>query len=155
MCAVPLKPLKDFIAPRANDLHSSIDVTTMESHKLKPALVNMVQKNQFVGLPNEDPYLHLSIFIGICDTIKINIATEDVIRLRLFPFSFRDWVRAWLYSLAPQSITKWSQLSEAFLAVPLAKPLNLGVKSPTLGKEMYVRLGICLKNYLGFVLTMG
>jgi len=46
----------------------------------------------------EDPNLHLSVFLEECDTLKINGASTDAIRLRLFPFWLRDRARAWLHS---------------------------------------------------------
>jgi hypothetical protein len=81
--------LKDFATPQIDDMHSSIDVPAVDlnNFELKLALISMVQQNQFVGLPTEDSYLHISIFLGICDIIKINGASSDAIRLRLFPFS--------------------------------------------------------------------
>jgi len=41
----------------------------------------------------EDPNLHLSVFLEVCDTLKIEGESIDVIRLRLFPFSLRDKAR--------------------------------------------------------------
>ena len=64
------------------------------SFKLKTSLIQFVQQNQFAGLPSEDPNEHLSKFLEICDTIKINGVTDDAIRLRLFQFSLRDKARA-------------------------------------------------------------
>ena len=40
---------------------------------------------------------------------------DDVIRLRLFPFSVRDKPQLWLTSLPNESIIKWDQLKQAFL----------------------------------------
>ena len=64
--------------------------------ELKPALINMVQQNQYRGLAHEDPNVHLATFLEICDTVKMNGVTEEVIRMRLFPFSLRDKARGWL-----------------------------------------------------------
>ena len=50
----------------------------------------MVQNNQFGGLQGEDSYAHILTFLNVCATFKINGVTDDVIRLRLFPFSVRD-----------------------------------------------------------------
>ena len=63
----------------------------------------------------EDPNLHLAVFLKVCNTLKINGAS-DVIHLRLFPFSLMDKVRAWLHSLPLRSITMWDELIKAFLA---------------------------------------
>jgi len=64
----------------------------------------------------EDPNLHLSVFLEVCNTLKINGASTDAIRLRLFLFSLRDKARAWLHALPPRSITMWDELTKGFLA---------------------------------------
>jgi len=47
----------------------------------------------------EDPNLHLSVFLEVCDTLKSNGASTDAIRLHLFLFLLWDKARAWLHSL--------------------------------------------------------
>ena len=42
---------------------------------------------------------------------KHNSVSDDVIRLRLFPFSFRDKAKSLLYSLPRGSITIWEVLA--------------------------------------------
>jgi len=64
----------------------------------------------------EDPNLHISVFIEVCDTLKLNKVSTDVIQLHLFPFSLRDKARAWLHSLPSGYITAWDKLTRAFLA---------------------------------------
>ena len=61
----------------------------------------MVQQNQYGGLPHEDPNVHLATFLEIADTVKMNGVIEDIIRMRLFPFSLRDKAKGWLQSLQP------------------------------------------------------
>ncbi|XP_073017896.1 uncharacterized protein [Primulina eburnea] len=41
--------------------------------ELKPALINMVQQNQFGGAATADPHLHLRTFLEIKDTIRVQI----------------------------------------------------------------------------------
>ena len=50
----------------------------------------------------------------MCATFKINGVTDDVIRVRLFPFSIRDKAQLWLASFPSESITTWDQLKQAF-----------------------------------------
>ena len=83
--------------------------------ELKLALISMVQQSQFVGTPMEDPNLHFSVFVKVCDTLKFNGAPNDAIHLYLFPFSLRDKARACLHSLPQGSITTWDELTKAFL----------------------------------------
>ena len=80
------------------------------------SLIQFVQQNcQFAGLPSEDPNEHLSNFPKICDTIKINGATDDAIRLRLFQFSLRDKARAWIKSLLQGTLITWDMVAIKFL----------------------------------------
>ncbi|KAH9671337.1 hypothetical protein KPL70_017334 [Citrus sinensis] len=70
---------------------------------------------QFNGLPNEDPHLHLKLFLEVSDAFKIAGATQDALRLRLFPYSLRDRARAWLNLLPSDSITTWNELADKLL----------------------------------------
>ena len=81
--------------------HQPIDANTFE---LKPALINMVQQQQFGGSPSEDPNRHLSNFLQLCGTIMMNGVDHNVIKLKLFHFSLRDKVRNWFNNLMPGSI---------------------------------------------------
>jgi len=76
----------------------------------------MVQQSQVSGSPMEDPNLHLSIFLEMCDTLKLNGVSTDAIRLRFFSFSLKDKARAWIHSLPQDSIHTWDELTRAFLA---------------------------------------
>jgi len=77
--------------------HHAVDANNFE---LKLVLISMVQQSHFGGTPLEDPNLHLSVCLEVCNTLKLNGVSSDVIRLRLFPFSLRDKARAWLPLLA-------------------------------------------------------
>lgn len=66
--------------------------------EIKPALLNVVQQSQFGGNEIEDPNTHISNFLEICITIRINGVGDEAIRLRLFPFSLRDKAKIWLQS---------------------------------------------------------
>lgn len=92
---VNTKPLKDYVIPTEEEPHCSIvpPLILENNFKLKLSLIGMVQQNQFTGLPSEKPKLHLSIFIDNCGTVKANDIDQNVIHLRLFPFSFIDCVR--------------------------------------------------------------
>jgi len=52
----------------------------------------------------------------VCDTLNLNGVSSDAIRLRLFPFSLRDKVKAWLHSLPSSCITTSGEFTRAFLA---------------------------------------
>ena len=109
--------LRDCWRPMMNEnysgiWHQSIDANNFE---LKPVLISMVQHQQFRGNPLEDPNGHLSNFLELCETIKMNGVDHDVIKLKLFPFSLRDKARSWYHNLMSGSINRWGELVEFFL----------------------------------------
>ena len=64
----------------------------------------------------EDPNLHLSTFLEVCETLKLNGVSTNAIPLRLFPISLKDKERACLHLLPSDSITTWDELTRVFLA---------------------------------------
>ena len=70
---------------------------------------------QFNGLPSDGPHLHLKLFLEVSDIFKIIGASQETLKLRLFPFSLRDRAIAWLNSLPLDSIITWNDLVDKFL----------------------------------------
>ena len=83
--------------------------------ELKSVTLQMLQNILFHGLPNENPNMHLTNFLEVCDTIKYNGVTEEALRLRLFPLSLGDRAKHWLISQPPDSIISWNDLVQKFL----------------------------------------
>ena len=83
--------------------------------ELKPALITMVQKNQFTGHPSEDLNEHLGRFLRMANTIKLNGVNPDVIKLQLFPLSLRDIAASLFESLPYGLVNNWQELVEAYL----------------------------------------
>ena len=44
----------------------------MNNFEIKPAIIQMIQANQFGGSQAEDPNAHIASFLEICDTFKHN-----------------------------------------------------------------------------------
>ena len=78
--------------------------------ELKSVMVQMLQNILFHGLPHENPNMHLTNFLEVCDTIKYNGVTEEALKLRLFPLSLGDRAKHWLTIQPPDSITTWNDL---------------------------------------------
>ena len=78
--------------------------------ELKSVTLQMLQNILFHGLPNENPNMHLTNFIEVCDTVMYNGVTKEALRLRLFPLSLGDRAKHWLTSQPPDSITSWNDL---------------------------------------------
>ena len=74
-----------------------------------------MQNNQFIGLANEDPNAHISNFLEVYDIVKYKGVSDEVVRLRLFPFSLGDKAIVWLKSQPPDSITSLNNLVHNFL----------------------------------------
>ena len=47
-------------------------VVDANNFELKPALITMVQQNQFIGHPSEDPNVHMGRFLRMANTVKMN-----------------------------------------------------------------------------------
>ena len=91
----------------------AIDATDFE---LKPALITMVQLNQFDGHSTKNPYEHLERFLRIENSIKLNGVKPEVIQLQLFPFSLRDKAATWFNSLSYESVNTWEELMGAYFS---------------------------------------
>ncbi|XP_047172445.1 uncharacterized protein LOC124840429 [Vigna umbellata] len=91
---------------------SVVNAANME---MKPALIHLVQNNQFHGLSHENPYTHLATFMEICNTVRIHQVPDEAIRLSLFPFSLAGNAKMWLNSFLENSLTIWDNVVAKFL----------------------------------------
>ena len=66
------KTLRDYIIPTADGVHSSIVRPPIQANnfEIKLGVIQMLQNNQFGGLPHEDPNIHIANFLKICDTFS-------------------------------------------------------------------------------------
>ncbi|KAK9031635.1 hypothetical protein V6N11_055928 [Hibiscus sabdariffa] len=88
-----------------------------EHFELKPVMFNMLNTlDQFGGSPTENARQHLKSFLEICNSFKIHGVSNDVLKLKLFPYSLRDKAKVWLNNLQPCSLQSWTELCRSFLA---------------------------------------
>ena len=85
-------------------------------YELEPALITMVQRNQFAGQSTENPNEHLGQFLRIANSIKLSRVKPEVIQLQLFPFSLRDMAITWFNSLPHESVNTWEELMRAYFS---------------------------------------
>ena len=62
--------------------------TSAPSYEIKPALLNLVMKEQFSGV-GDAVVLHFNNFVELCDMQKYKELDGDIVKLKLFPFSLR------------------------------------------------------------------
>ena len=89
--------LCDFANTNNNDFLSTpiAPLTDAESCEINTALLNLVMKDQFAGLPSEDAATHLNSFVDLCDMQKNKDVDNDIFKLKLFLFSLRDRAKVW------------------------------------------------------------
>ena len=112
------KTLREFSAPTTANIKTGPEVAIGDGDigfELKPALINMVQANQFCGKAHEDASAHLQHFLEICSTFTIKGVSRDAVLLRLFPFSLLGRAKQWFYATKANNTT-WDACSTAFLA---------------------------------------
>jgi hypothetical protein len=95
--------------------------------EIKPALLNLVMKEQFSGASTDDDAAHLNNFIELCEMHKHKDVDGNIIKLKLFPFSLRGRDKDWLLSLPTNSIDSWDKCKDAFIGkyYPPAKIIAL------------------------------
>jgi hypothetical protein len=96
-------------------------------YEIKPALLNLVMKEQFSGASTKDAAAHLYNFVELCEMQKYKDLESDIIKLKLFPFSLRGKAKDWLLSLTKNSIDSWAKCKDAFIGryYPPSKIISL------------------------------
>ena len=80
--------LCDFSNTNNNDFSITpiAPLTNVESCEINTALLNLVIKDPFCGLPSEDATTHLNNFVDLCDMQKKKDVDNDIVKLKLFCF---------------------------------------------------------------------
>ena len=109
--------LCDFSNTNNNDFIGTpiAPITDVESYEINAALLNVIMKDQFSGLPSEDVATHLNNFVDLCNMQKKD-GDNDIVKLKLFPFSLRDHAEVWFSSLPKNSIDSWNKCKDAFIS---------------------------------------
>jgi hypothetical protein len=81
-----------------------------KSFKVSPSILKLITREQFGGSAQVDASMHLHDFIEICDMQKFNNVENNVLKLKLFPFSLQGKAKEWLHSLPTASIKSWGDL---------------------------------------------
>jgi hypothetical protein len=122
--------LCDFTSTNNNDfICTPIALPSPEAnfYEIKPALLNLVMKEQFSGASTDDAAAYLNNFVELCEMQKYKDVDGDIIKLKLFCFSFKGRAKDWLLSLPRNSIDSWVKCKDAFIGkyYPPAKIIAL------------------------------
>ncbi|KAL4302757.1 hypothetical protein GQ457_10G012330 [Hibiscus cannabinus] len=115
----PVKTIHDYLVEDLEGLNPAITILEFEAEhfELKLVIFNMLNTlGQFGRSPVENARQHLKSFLEICNSFKIHGVSNDVLNLKLFPYSLRDKAKAWLNNLPPVSFQSWIELNRCFLA---------------------------------------
>ncbi|KAK9044977.1 hypothetical protein V6N11_058867 [Hibiscus sabdariffa] len=115
----PVRTVRDYLAEDMEGLNPAVTIPEFEAEhfELKPVMFNMLNTlGQFGRSPAENARQHLKSFLEICNSFKIHGVSNDVLKLKLFPYSLRDKAKAWLNNLPPGSLQSWTELCRSFLA---------------------------------------
>ncbi|CAA0818841.1 Unknown protein, partial [Striga hermonthica] len=80
--------------------------------------LKMIHYNQlpaFHGLPSEDPLNFIREFYNVLNTFPLNGLNEDQLKMRCFPETLKDRAKAWFMTLAPASLTTWTEVYTKFI----------------------------------------
>src|ERR1044071_2326141 len=112
---------QDFICPPI-----ATPATSATSYEIKPALLNLVMRDQFSGA-GDDASLHLNNSVELYDMQKYKEVEGDIVKLKLFPFSLRGDAKIWFQSLPRNNIDSWDKCKYAFIGkyYPPAKNIQL------------------------------
>ena len=84
-----LRTLRDYLQPARSSIPSCIIISpNLGNVDLKPGVINLLLK--FYGLDSKSPYLHLKEFDEVCGTLHFVNVADDIVKLKLFPFSLKE-----------------------------------------------------------------
>ncbi|CAN6552290.1 unnamed protein product [Malus baccata var. baccata] len=81
-----------------------------DEFELKSSLLHHIPK--FHGLSMEDPNKHLKEFEVVCSSMTPVNVDNNILKMKAFPFSLLEKAKAWLYELAPGTVTSWETSDE-------------------------------------------
>src|SRR3954463_14376831 len=110
--------LCDFTSTNNNDFIFTpiAPPTNTAFYEIKPAMLNIVMREQFSGVSTDDAATHLNNFVELCEMQRLKDIDGDLVKLKLFPFSLRGRAKEWLLSLPKNSIDSWVKFKDYFPA---------------------------------------
>ena len=109
-----MRTMREYLQPPRNSTPSCfIFPLNANNFHFKPEMIPLIPT--FHSLDSKSPYLHLKEFEEIYATFNDQACSNDIVKLKLFPFSLKDKAKTWLNSLRPRSISTWQEMQTEFL----------------------------------------
>src|SRR3954451_4885912 len=117
MSSIENTKLFDFTSTNNNDFICTPIAPPADTafYEIKPALLNLVMREQFSGVSTDDAATHLNNFVELCEMQRLKDIDGDLVKLKFFPFSLRGRAKEWLLSLPKNSIDSWVKSKDAFI----------------------------------------
>nr|GEX15303.1 reverse transcriptase domain-containing protein [Tanacetum cinerariifolium] len=116
--APDLRTLEELCQPTWNVQGGPIAPNAIQAtnFRLKNDMIQQVQNScQLHRLSGDDANKHLDKFLHVTQSIKVNVVTDDALRLYLFPHSLTHHAIAWFDHLPRNSINTFEQMAKMFL----------------------------------------
>ena len=111
----PRKTLGDYATQQGPWRNANTALSSNKALEMKPAFLNLITANQFMGLEHEDPYSHLNTFFELCDLMGVKEDENEGVYIRLFPFSLGGRAKVWLQTLVGHESTSWKDIEGRFI----------------------------------------
>ena len=102
---------QDYLNPTRESTPSCI-ILPANAHTLVIKTGILPSLPTFHGMESESTYLHKKEFEKMVGTMVDGPQREDIVHLKLFPFSLKDRAKIWLNSLRACSITSWGIMQD-------------------------------------------
>lgn len=90
-----IRTLRDYFHPtRISSSSCIVFPTNAGTFDLKLGVIQLLPK--FHGLDSETPYLYVKEFENVCETLQNQNISDNVIRLKFFPFCLREKAKTYL-----------------------------------------------------------
>nr|GEZ54946.1 reverse transcriptase domain-containing protein [Tanacetum cinerariifolium] len=129
----------------------------------KTNLLQLVQVNPYHGFERENPHTHINNFKRITSTLKFKDVPNDVIKLRMFPYSLEGAARTTHLKNEISRFTQrfeetfgeaWERFKERLRACPHHGFTKLTGVSGTRSFVILIKHPTCLNDLLRIVLSM-
>ncbi|GJZ23793.1 hypothetical protein Tco_0561252 [Tanacetum coccineum] len=108
-----IRTLGDYSIPSHEGYRNNIELP--EGNNVAPLRSDTIRLVQngclFHGLRSEDPNQHLKDFLKLVDSLDLDVASRERMRLHLFQFSIHNQAINWLESFPTGSISTWEDLT--------------------------------------------